>query len=77
MSAKPLPQKTVWTVVAVNSGVPNTVETFNESASARRRASYLRRNADPNDDVVAVFSSTLKTSARRNHVADSRSHNRH
>jgi hypothetical protein len=68
MSAKHSQTNTVWTVVEVNSGVPNTVETFNESAPARRRASYLRRNANPNDDVVAVFSSTLKTSARRNHA---------
>jgi hypothetical protein len=68
MSAKHSPQNIVWTVVEVNSGVPVTIETFNESASARRRASYLRRNTNPNDDVVAVFSSTLKTSATRNHA---------
>jgi hypothetical protein len=71
MSAKQSPKNTVWTVVEVNSGVPNTVETFNEPAPARRRANYLRRNADPNDDVVAVFSSILKTPARKNHAGQS------
>jgi len=60
MSAKHSPKNIVWTVVEVDSGVPVIVESFTKAATARRRASYLRRTANPNDDVVAVFPSTLQ-----------------
>ena len=69
MSAKHSSKSIVWTVVEVNSGVPNTVETFTEASTARRRASYLRRGANPNDDVVAVFPSELRTSAKERSVS--------
>ena len=65
MNTKHSSGNVVWTVVEVNSGVPNTVETFAEAKTARRRANYLRRAANPNDDVVAVFPSELRTSKKR------------
>ena len=68
MSANYSSKNIVWTVVEVNSGVPNAVETFTEATTARRRASYLRSKSDPNDDVVAVFPSELRTTAKKTNV---------
>jgi hypothetical protein len=67
MNAKSLKPNPVWIVVQVDSGVPTEAEVFDEMKPAKRRASYLRRDADPNDDVVAVFPATIKTkpAARR------------
>lgn len=61
MSAKSIKPNPVWIVVQVASGVPTDAEVFDNMKPAKRRASYLRRDADPNDDVVAVFPATIKS----------------
>lgn len=47
--------ETVFVVVWVMSGVPNTVEVYRDEKTASARELELQEEADENDDVVTVF----------------------
>jgi len=49
----------VWIVVKVESGIPVFAEVSNDETVARRREDQLRKEMNPDNDEVGVFSSRV------------------
>jgi hypothetical protein len=53
-----MPQKQselLWVVVEVASGIPVTVEVYQDEQSARKREQFLRAHIHPENDETGVF----------------------
>ncbi|MBI4672537.1 MAG: hypothetical protein HY741_12840 [Chloroflexi bacterium] len=50
----------IWVVVAVYSGIPDSVDAYQSLASAKRRERALRKEMRPDYDEVGIFEIELK-----------------
>jgi len=62
---KEFEKDTVWIVVLVQSGIPVLAEVFPNRRAAQKRERELRREINPENDEVGVFSSEIVCSKRR------------